>query len=832
VWQGPSEDEAIGVLGQRYDSQGQALGAELLVNSYTPGRQSAPAVASDASGNFVVGWRSFNQDGSRDGVFAKRYDPAGVPHGGEFRVNSYISGDQQFPSVAATGAGHFVLAWESEGQDGSGLGVFGQRIDFAGDTMPPSVSVAAPDGGERLFTGSSYLIRWSASDENGLSSFDVFASVDAGGSFTPIAECQDVPGTATSCVWLAPGPPSQTALVRVVAEDTSGNTASDDSDAVFAIIAGSGAVKVDSPNTDVKWQVGSLQTVEWTHNLGVQSAFRIELDRDDDGGYEELIAAAAPADGARSGRFDWTVTGPRAPACRVRVAWTADLAVSDASDVTFQITLDPAEFQVNSYTTGDQGTGYFAGRLVASDANGNFVVVWNSDDQDGSGGGVFGQRYDREGRTRGSEFRVNSYTTGSQGGASITSDGSGNFVVVWASSDGSSSGIFARRFDAHGAPRGAEFRVNSSTSGEQASASVASDPAGDFVVVWESEHLDGNEDVFGQRYDAAGNPLGGEFRVNSFTQGFQYNPAVARDPSGDFVVAWGSTPGGYGAPSSIYGRRFAGAGHRLGEEFRVTSAGSPPSLASDASGRFVVAWHRWGAYGGEEIYGRRYDAEGAPVGPQFHVNTFQYGYQQHPAVASDADGNFVVVWESAGQDGQYFGIFGQRYDSAGVPQDGEFQVNAHTTGQQLGPSLAATGPNQFSVVWTSDGQDGDGEGVFGTRLALGAGRITVRSPNTQVKWRIGSLQSIRWTHDLGADALFRIDLDRDDDGNFEELIAAEAPADGAERGHFGWTVSGPPSATARVRVSWMEDPSVSDVSDVTFQIRDPGAGRVAGGVPR
>jgi hypothetical protein len=503
----------------------------------------------------------------------------------------------------------------------------------------------------------------------------------------------------------------------------------------------------------------------------------------------------------------------------VRVSWTADLAVSDSSDATFQITLDPAEFQVNTYTTGDQGTGYFAGRLVASDANGNFVVVWNSDDQDGSGDGIFGQRYDSDGHTRGSEFRVNAYTTGLQGAPSVTSDGSGNFVVVWESADGDDTGIFARRFDSAGSPRGAEFRVNSTTSGEQASASVAAHPGGEFVVAWESEHLDGFDDIFAQRYDGQGNALGGEFRVNSYTPGFQYSPAVARDPSGAFVVAWGSSPGGYGSPNSIYGRRFDGAGQRLGGEFLVTSAGSPPSVASAANGNFVVVWHRWGAYGGEEVYGRRFDSEGVPLGAQFHVNTQESGYQQHPAVSSDASGNFVVVWESPEIDGQYGGIFGQRYDSAGVGQGGEFQVNAHTPGQQGSPSLAATGPNRFTVVWTSDGQDGDDEGVFGTRLAFGAGAIVVQSPNSNVKWRIGSLHRIRWTHDLGPDATFRIELDRDDDGSYEELIAAAAPAEGATRGHLGWTVTGPPSPTARVRVSWTEDPGVSDSSDVTFQIR-------------
>ena len=71
----------------------------------------------------------------------------------------------------------------------------------------------------------------------------------------------------------------------------------------------------------------------------------------------------------------------------------------------------------------------------------------------------------------------------------------------------------------------------------------------------------------------------------------------------------------------------------------------------------------------------------------------------------------------------------------------------------------------------------------------------------------------------GLNSAFRIELDRDDDGDYEELIAAAAPVDSATKGSFAWTVSGPPSGTAGVRVSWTGNRAVFDASDVTFQIR-------------
>ena len=83
------------------------------------------------------------------------------------------------------------------------------------------------------------------------------------------------------------------------------------------------------------------------------------------------------------------------------------------------------------------------------DGGGNFVVVWHDAGQDGSGAGVFGQRYASDGTPQGSEFRVNTHTTDAQGSASVASIGGGTFVVAWQSQnqDGSAYGIFSQRYN-------------------------------------------------------------------------------------------------------------------------------------------------------------------------------------------------------------------------------------------------------------------------------------------------------------------------------------------------------------------------------------------------
>src|SRR4051812_34151829 len=83
-----------------------------------------------SDGRFLVAWQSFGQEGGADyGVYARRYNAAGAAVGGEFRANSSTALNQSGPAVAADGAGDFVVAWQSDGQDGSGYGVYAQRVN-------------------------------------------------------------------------------------------------------------------------------------------------------------------------------------------------------------------------------------------------------------------------------------------------------------------------------------------------------------------------------------------------------------------------------------------------------------------------------------------------------------------------------------------------------------------------------------------------------------------------------------------------------------------------------------------------------------------------------
>ncbi|MEH2280224.1 MAG: hypothetical protein V7K90_02600, partial [Nostoc sp.] len=105
---------------------------EFKVNTYTSNDQLNPTVAIDTSGDFVISWTSSGQDGFGNGIYAQRYNSAGVAQGSEFRVNSTTTNDQFNPTIAMDTGGDFVISWTSSGQDGFGNGIYAQRYNSAG----------------------------------------------------------------------------------------------------------------------------------------------------------------------------------------------------------------------------------------------------------------------------------------------------------------------------------------------------------------------------------------------------------------------------------------------------------------------------------------------------------------------------------------------------------------------------------------------------------------------------------------------------------------------------------------------------------------------------
>jgi hypothetical protein len=374
-----------------------------------------------------------------------------------------------------------------------------------------------------------------------------------------------------------------------------------------------------------------------------------------------------------------------------------------------------AEIPVNTCTQDDQEL-----PAVAKAKNGNFVVVWQSWEQDGSETGIIGRLFDPNGLPLTREFVVNSDTDDYQRNAAVAMKKDGSFVVAWESycltwgRNGSSAfytEICARRFDKNGSPLGEEFLVNTTFEGYQRKPDIGIDAKGNFVVVWQSWDQDGStEGVYAQRFNAQGKALGGEFQVNTTTQGYQDDAAVAMDRSGNFLIAWDG-------PGGIYARRYDNKGKASGPEVQVNKYNKGftwyPAAAADYNGNFIVIWQSDKQDGDSfGVYARRLNSKGQVAGPEFRINKYTKSLQTRPSIAIDAAGNFVVVWQSYQQDGDDYGIFFRAFNKSGKALGSDVRVNLTTSNAQECPKIAIDDAGNFVVAWQDNGQDGSQEGVY------------------------------------------------------------------------------------------------------------------------
>ena len=111
------------------------------------------------------------------------------------------------------------------------------------------------------------------------------------------------------------------------------------------------------------------------------------------------------------------------------------------------------------------------------------------------------------------------------------------------------------------------------------------------------------------------------------------------------------------------------------------------------------------------------------IGPELAVNTTTTGSQFAPAVAGQRGGPFLVVWQSADQDGSGAGIYARLFDSTGTALTGEIHVPQTTTGEQITPAVAYSPSGTFLVAWAASAQDGSGYGIFARRLQAASGQL-------------------------------------------------------------------------------------------------------------
>ena len=195
-------------------------------------------------------------------------------------------------------------------------------------------------------------------------------------------------------------------------------------------------------------------------------------------------------------------------------------------------------------------------------------------------------------------------------------------------------------------PVGPEIFVNTSTYWSQYNPEIASDDNGNFVITWTGLDIEtaGSESsgVFAQRFSSTGQRLGGEFKVNTTISGNQGYSRIAMGQAGNFVVTWSGK--GLGDIDGIFAQRYNASGLAQGSEFLVNSTTegeqSLSDIAMDANGNFVICWIMDDGYG-ESLYAKRFAANGSVLNNEFKVNTLEHEWLSG-TVSIAPNGAFVI----------------------------------------------------------------------------------------------------------------------------------------------------------------------------------------------
>ena len=174
TWESWDQDGSnYGVYLQQFNHNGEKIGLETQVNSYTNSNQENPNITALNDGRYVVAWNSFGQDGFWNGVYIQQFNNNGEKIGLETQVNSYTNSNQENPNITALNDGGYVVAWESNGQDGSRYGVYLQQFNNNGEKIGLETQVNSYTNSNQenpnitALNDGGYVVTWESNEQDG-----------------------------------------------------------------------------------------------------------------------------------------------------------------------------------------------------------------------------------------------------------------------------------------------------------------------------------------------------------------------------------------------------------------------------------------------------------------------------------------------------------------------------------------------------------------------------------------------------------------------------------------------------------------------------------------
>ena len=309
-------------------------------------------------------------------------------------------------------------------------------------------------------------------------------------------------------------------------------------------------------------------------------------------------------------------------------------------------------------------------------------------------------------------FRVNTLVDLNHVRPVVTLLSAGNVTFAWQVGLPGHGSVYARFMGPNGAFYGTEVKI-SQPGVDSVDPAVGALPDGRVMIVWSASGPDGDMlGVFGQVYSGLGQAAGEIFQINTLSTFNQRNAALTVGPDGRVLVVWvseqqrsiGTTSRPFSS-TDIQGRYLDAAGVPLGNEFRINTEDrlcSNPTANVTASGKFGIVWNQRAsvAADGWDIMGTWYSEGGARTAGPILVNSTTVGNQIVPSISSIGERQLVAWTSGRGVKPEKSSIYGQAFRE-GVKTGLQFKVNTWTSGNQSQPTVISDSLTKFTVVWSS-----------------------------------------------------------------------------------------------------------------------------------
>jgi hypothetical protein len=162
------------ILARGFTSTGAQRIGDFTVNSVAAGQQLNPAIALDASGDFVIAWEDDQDDNNYFQIFARGFHSNGGNRISQFQVNTTATGQHGKPAIAMDTDGDFAVVWEDDQDDNGFYQIYGRGFAFAGAQRFGVFAVNSVSGGQQyapaiaMDASGDFVVGWEDDqDENG-----------------------------------------------------------------------------------------------------------------------------------------------------------------------------------------------------------------------------------------------------------------------------------------------------------------------------------------------------------------------------------------------------------------------------------------------------------------------------------------------------------------------------------------------------------------------------------------------------------------------------------------------------------------------------------------